>query len=52
MVQRREHFGFALKSHEPVVVRRERGRQNFDGHLALELRVRRAVDLAHSAFAD
>ena len=52
MIQRGEHFRFALKPREPIVVGRERGRQNLDGDLAFELRVRRAVDLAHSAFAD
>ena len=44
--------GFALKAREPIVVRGERGRQNLDGDLAFELRVRRAVDLAHAAGAD
>ena len=51
MVQRREHFGFALKASKPIVVSRERGRQNLNGDLAFELRVRRAVDLAHPAGA-
>ena len=49
MVQRREHFGFALKAREPIVVSREQRRQNLDGDLAFELRIRRAVDLAHAA---
>src|SRR6187551_1409293 len=52
MIQRREHFRFALKPREPIRVGRERGGQNLDGDLAFELGVRRAVDLTHSAFAD
>ena len=52
MVQRREDFRFALKTREPVGVRRERSRQNLDGDLAFEPGVRRAVDLAHPAGAD
>jgi hypothetical protein len=52
MIQGSQHFRFALKPREPIRVGRERGGQNLDGDLSFELRVRRAVDLTHSAFAD
>ena len=52
MVERREDFGFALEAREPVGVGRERRRQDLDRDLALQLRVGRAIDLAHAAFAD
>ena len=52
MVQRREHFRFALKPREPIGIGRERRRQNLDRDLAFELRVRRAIDLPHAARAD
>ena len=52
MIQGREHFCFALKPCEPIVVSRERGRQNLDRDLAFQLRVRRAKHLPHSALAD
>ena len=52
MVQRREHFGFALEASEPVVVGGDRWRQDFDGDLALQLRVGRAIDLAHTSGAN
>ena len=48
-----EHFGFALEAGEPV---RDRSAndvgQDLDRDLALQLRVVRAVDLAHAAGAD
>jgi hypothetical protein len=49
MIPRSEHFRFALKSGEPLRIVRERFGQNFDGHIAPELRVVRLVDFAHSA---
>ena len=52
MVRGREHFRFALKPREPIVVSGERGRQNLDCDLAFQLRVRRAKHLPHPAFAD
>ena len=52
MVQRREHFRFALKARQPIVVSGERGGQDLDRDLALQLRVGRAIHLAHPAFAD
>ena len=52
MVQRREHFRFALKPREPIVVSGERGRQDLDRDLAFQLRVRRPEHLPHPAFAN
>ena len=52
MVQRREHFRFALESGEPLSVAGHRRRQDLQGDLAFQLRVGGAVDLAHSAYAD
>jgi hypothetical protein len=52
MVQRGEHFRFALKARESVVIRRQCRRQDLDRDLALQLRVGGAIDLSHPAFAD
>ena len=47
MIQRREGFRFVLEAREAFGVRRERVRQNLDGDLAAEGRVRRSVHFAH-----
>ena len=52
MVQRREDFGFALEAREALGVRGEDVGQDLDRDLAFQLRVRRAIDLAHAAGAD
>jgi hypothetical protein len=52
MVQGGEHFRFALKARDPIGVSRQRRRENLDGNLTLQPRVRRPVHLAHAAFAD
>ena len=52
MVQRREHFGFALKPSQPIVIRRDGRRQDLDGDLALQLGVGRPIDLPHSALTE
>ena len=52
MIQRRQHFRFALKTGEPFGIVRERFRQNFDGYVAPELGVVRLIHFAHSARAD
>ena len=52
MVQRDEDFGFPLEAGQPIGVRRERLGQDLERHVPVELRVARAVDLAHAAFAD
>ena len=52
VVQRRQDLGFPLESREACDISRERRRQDLDRHVAFQLAVARAVDLAHSAFAD
>jgi hypothetical protein len=52
VIQRGEHFGFALKARQPVGVSGQRGREDLDGNLALQLRVRRPVNLPHAARAE
>jgi len=52
VVERREHLRLALEPRHAFGIRGERVRQDLDRDLAPERRVRRSVDLAHSAFAD
>ena len=52
MVQRGEHPRFALEAREPIRVARDRARQDLDRDVAPELRVARAVHLAHAARAE
>ena len=52
MVERGEDFGFALKARKPILVPRDGRRQNLEGDLSLQLRVRGAKQLAHTSFAD
>ena len=52
MVQGRKHFRLALETREPIGVSGDEARQDFDRDLTLQLRVRRAIHLAHPAFAD
>ena len=52
MVERGEHLRFALETREPVGVVRRTSRQDFDRDIASELRVARAIDLAHAAGAE
>ena len=52
MIQRRERLRFALEARQAIGIVRERIGQNLDRDLATERRVRRAIDLAHPAFAD
>ena len=51
VIQRGQRSGFALKSRPPLRVRREGLRQDFDSDIASELRIARAIDLAHAAYA-
>jgi hypothetical protein len=43
---------FALEAREPIGIGGERIRESLERHVTIELRVARAIDLAHSAFAD
>ena len=52
MIQRREDFGLALKARQSVGISGKRGWQDLDGDLTFQLRVRRPIHLAHTAFAD
>jgi hypothetical protein len=52
MIQRREDFGLALKAHQSVGISGKRGRQDLDGDLTFQLRVRRPIHLPHAAFPD
>ena len=45
-------FGLALKPRQRLGVARGRIRKHLDGHLTLETRVLRAIDLAHAARAE
>ena len=52
MIERSEHFRFALKTGESFGIVSKRFRQNLDGHVALELSVVRLIYLSHSASAN
>jgi hypothetical protein len=52
VIQRGQHFGFALKACEPFSVFRERRGEDLDRDLPFQLRIGRAVDLAHPACAE
>src|SRR5262245_10564781 len=52
MIQGCENFGFSLKSAHPICVTRELIGQNFDSHVAFELGVTGAIDLAHPALTE
>ena len=52
MIEGGERLRFALEAREPVGVVREGLGQNLDRDLTIQLRVARAVHLAHAAFAD
>jgi hypothetical protein len=51
MVQGREDFCFALEAGQSIDIGRGFG-ENLDGNSALQIRVDRAVDLAHTAHAN
>jgi hypothetical protein len=52
VIQRGEDLGFALEARDAVLVVGESLRQDLDGHVSLEARIGRPVDLAHAAGAD
>ena len=52
MVQRREGLRFACEPREPIGIARERVGQDFDRDVAIQLRVARAIHLAHAAGAE
>ena len=52
VIQGRQHTGLALEARQPLGMVGKRAREDLDGHVAPELRVARAVHLAHAAGAD
>jgi hypothetical protein len=48
MIEGSEHLRFALESRDAIRIERERFRQHLDGDFAAELRIARAIDLAHA----
>ena len=52
MVQRGEPLGFPLKPGQTIGIGGEQICQDFDRHLAVELGILRAIDLAHAARAE
>ena len=52
MIQRREDFRFALEPRHSFRVSRDRLWQDLDGDIAIELRVARAIYLAHATGAE
>ncbi|MCZ6918503.1 MAG: hypothetical protein O7I93_17140, partial [Gemmatimonadetes bacterium] len=52
VVERREHFGFALEPRQALRVSSELRRQHLHRHLAFQLRVGGPIHLPHPAHAD
>jgi len=52
MIQRGQGLGFAIKARQAFRVAGERARKNFDGDVALQLRVVRAIHLTHPTRAE
>ena len=51
MVEGREHLRFALEARNAIRVLRDGVRQDFQRDITSELRIARAIDLAHPACA-
>jgi hypothetical protein len=51
MIERREHLRFTFEPRDTVGVSRKTFGQNLQRDIAVEVRVFRAIDLAHSSFA-
>ena len=51
MIQRSQHLRFALEPGQPLLILRQRSRQNFDRHFAIELGVGSAKHFAHASLA-
>ena len=52
MIQRGERLRFALEAREPVGIACEGVGQDLDRDIAIQLRIARAIHLAHAARAD
>lgn len=51
MVQRGKDLRFATEPCEPFGITRDRGQEHFQGNVAIQLRIVRAIHRSHSAFA-
>ncbi len=51
-VERRERLRFACEPREPIRITGEGVGQELQSDIAIELRIARAIHLAHAAFAD
>jgi hypothetical protein len=52
MIQRSQHFGFALETRQPLRIARQRVRQNLDRHRAIQFHIARAIHFAHAPGAE
>jgi hypothetical protein len=52
MIERSQHFRFALKSRQALAILRYGAGQDFDGHFAIELGVFGSIHLSHAARAN
>ena len=52
MIERRQELGFTVEAGDAIGVDGKGGGQHLDGDVAIQLRVARAIDLAHPARAD
>ena len=52
MGERRNRVRFALEPRQRFRIARDGGRNDFDRDVTIQTRVARAIDLAHSAFAN
>jgi hypothetical protein len=52
MIQRGQHFGFALKAANALGVAGDGVRQDLDRDIPFELRVARSIDFSHAAASD
>ena len=52
MIQRGQRLRFARESRQAIRIVRERLGQDLDRDVAIQLRIARAIDLAHAPFAD
>jgi hypothetical protein len=52
MVQRGQRLRLSLEAHQAIGIGREQLGQDLDGDIAVEVRIARAIDLAHAARAE
>ena len=49
VIERGEHLRFTTESRKTIRIVGDRGQQHFDRNVAIQFRIARAIDLAHSA---